>query len=271
MLLSFTKMSGAGNDFVVIDNRKKILPKSLSRLVRQVCRRKFSVGADGALILENDPAADFRLRYFNADGSEAEMCGNGARCIAKFAYLLGAAGRKMKFITKAGLIKAEIKPKTVKIGMNQPHSLRLDFSLPFKGKVWKASFLNTGVPHTVIFVPDIEKIQVNELGRIIRFHKEFAPQGTNVNFVQKKNVYSLYLRTYERGVEEETLACGTGACASAIIAGLKKIVKPPVEVITSGKIKLRIDYQLVGNVIKDVSLEGPAEATFRGEIEVSGG
>lgn len=268
MLLSFSKMSGAGNDFVVIDNRKKILPKSLNRLVRRVCRRKFSVGADGVLILETDRQADFRLRYFNADGSEAEMCGNGARCIAKFAYRLGAAGREMKFITKAGLIKAEIKPKTVKIGMSQPHSLRLDFFLPLKGKVWKASFLNTGVPHTVIFVPDIEKIKVNELGRMIRLHKGFAPQGTNVNFAQKKDSHSLYLRTYERGVEEETLACGTGACASAIIAGLKKLVKPPVEVITSGKIKLLVDYQLISNEIKDVSLEGPADVTFGGIIEV---
>jgi diaminopimelate epimerase len=271
--IKFYKISAAGNDFVMIDNRKKALPRNVSAFAKKLCDRKFSIGADGLILLESSKSSDFRMRYYNSDGSVAAMCGNGGRSIARFAHILGAASRKMSFETDAGPVKAEIFGRTVRLALYEPKGVRLDFPLKVEKREFDASFINTGVPHTVIFLNSIEKADVESLGRMIRYHREFAPEGTNVNFVQKKDDHTIIVRTYERGVEGETLACGTGVTASAIIAGLKGIVKPPVKCVTRGGDTLTVSYSIndAGDFLSPVSsvyLEGPAEVSFVGEVEI---
>ncbi len=263
--INFIKMSGGGNDFILIDNRKGILPEKKSSLVKQVCRRKISVGADGVIFVEKSGKADFKMRIFNPDGSEAEMCGNGARCVALFSYKGKIAKKNMCFETKAGIIGAQIiNAQKVKIKMSEPFDLKKDLKIKINGKVLKVSFINTGVPHTVIFSSRIKTIEVEEIGRKIRRHKMFAPQGTNVDFVSLKGKTSIYLRTYERGVEAETLSCGTGSVASAIIAGLKKGFKSPVKVITQSGEIYTIYFRLEKEGIKEVYLEGSVAVSYEG-------
>ncbi len=269
--ISFYKISAAGNDFVLIDNRLNVLPKDVSALAKKLCDRRFAIGADGLLVIENSDKADFKMRYYNSDGSEAAMCGNGGRAVARFANILGAAKQRMTFETEAGLVRGEILGKEIKLFLYEPKDARLDFTLRVDRREFSASFINTGVPHTVIFVNDIEKTDVIELGRMIRYHKEFAPEGTNVDFVQKKDDNSIFVRTYERGVEDETLACGTGVMASAIIAGLRGIVNEPVFCITRSGYVLKVSFtKNPGNdmlsPVSNVSLQGPAEVSFKGEI-----
>jgi diaminopimelate epimerase len=271
--ISFYKISAAGNDFILIDNRKNILPADVSALAAQMCNRKFAVGADGLIALENSSAADFRMKFFNSDGSEAEMCGNGARSLARFAFKIGAAGKKMAFETGAGLVSAEILKEDVRIQLSTPKDIRLDFVLKVDKREFNASFINTGVPHTVIYVNDIEKADVVNIGRAVRYHREFAPAGTNVNFVQVKDRQTLLVRTYERGVEDETLACGTGVTASAVVSGIKGLVTSPASCVTRGGYKLIVSYKLndSGDLISPVDnvfLEGPADIAFSGEMEI---
>lgn len=268
--LSFYKMSGGGNDFVLFDNRKENLPKNYNLIAKNVCNRKFSIGADGILILEKTEEAHFRMIYYNADGSRAEMCGNGARCIAKFAFLLGVAPEKMTFLTDAGLLSAEIDQDSVKLQMSKPKDLKLDFPLKLEeGKELHLSFINTGVPHAVLLVTDTDKTEVEELGRAIRYHKEFTPAGTNVNFVEHKDLHSLIVRTYERGVEGETLACGTGVVASSLICATKNLIESPVSCLTKGGETLKIHFnRKKDNTFADVFLEGPVKMCYKGEIEI---
>jgi diaminopimelate epimerase len=271
----FSKLSAAGNDFILIDNRESVLPQELSPLVKKWCHRKFSVGADGLITLEKSDNHDFRMRYFNADGSPAAMCGNGARSIARFAWLLNAAPKKMAFETDAGIIHAEILGSTVRLRMSEPKDARLDFTVSDEKREFSVSFIDTGVPHVVIPVNNADKTDVVEIGRMVRYHREFSPAGTNVNFIQKKDDHTLIVRTYERGVEDETLACGTGCTASAIIAGMKGLVTSPVDCITRGGDVLKIAYTLNGapdmlSPVSNVYLEGPAEVTFTGELVIGG-
>jgi diaminopimelate epimerase len=257
----------------MIDNRKKALARNLPELARKLCNRKFSIGADGLILLEDSKPSDFRMRYYNSDGSVAAMCGNGGRSIARFANLLGAASKKMAFETDAGLVKAEILGKNVRLSLYEPKDVRLDFPLKVEKREFDVSFINTGVPHTVVFLNSIEKADVLSLGRMIRYHREFSPAGTNVDFVQKKDEHTIMVRTYERGVEDETLACGTGVTASAIVAGLKGLVKPPVNCITKGGDTLSVSYTIndAGDFLSPVSnvyLEGPADVSFVGEVEI---
>lgn len=271
--IPFVKISAAGNDFILIDNRKKILPRNVPAIAKKLCHRKFSVGADGLMLLEESKKADFKMRFFNSDGSCASMCGNGGRSIARFAHILGAASATMDFETDAGMLQAKILGKNVRLRMSEPRRARLDFALRVDKKEFDVSFIDTGVPHTVIFVNDVEKADVVTLGQMVRFHRSFAPEGANVNFVQKKDAHSIKVRTYERGVEDETLACGTGATASAIVAGLRGMVKPPVFCHTRGGYVLKVAYNLneEGDLLSPVSnvyLEGPADVSFKGEIYV---
>lgn len=271
--ICFYKISAAGNDFVLVDNRRKILPSNVSRLAARWCDRKFSIGADGLLVLEDSKKADFRMRYFNSDGSPAAMCGNGGRSIARFANLLGIAPKKMAFESDAGLMRAEILGKQVRLWLSEPRDARLDFTLRVGKREFDVSSINTGVPHTIIFVDNIEKAAVQELGQMVRYHREFAPEGTNVDFVEVRGAHELVVRTYERGVEGETLACGTGVTASAIIAGLRGMVQPPVNCRTRGGDILRVAYSFneAGDFlspVSKVSLEGPAEVSFKGEVSL---
>ncbi len=271
--INFVKLVGAGNDFVFIDNRICRITSlaQLKDLARKMCERKLGVGADGLLVLEKSGIADSKMRIFNADGSEAQMCGNGARC---FAYYLSGGKQPGKLLslameTKAGIVKAHVNGDNVKINITQPKSLKLGVPLKVSGRDIKVDFVNTGVPHTVIFVEGLDKIDVKSLGREIRYHRFFAPAGTNVNFVEIMGPDSIKIRTYERGVEDETLACGTGATAAALIAGYKIFEQAnKFNVCTAGGEILKIYFTRVGKTFKDVWLEGRAKLIYRGEYYV---
>lgn len=266
-VIHFSKLSGAGNDFIIIDNRQKIIPEDNSEFIRKVCARRVSVGADGLLLLENSDVADFKMRYYNSDGSEAETCGNGARCISRFAYEEKIVlSDKMSFETKAGIYNAQIIGKNVKLQMSDAVDLRLNFPIELKSGKFQISFVNSGVPHVVYIVDDLNKIDVFSIGRETRYHKDFEPKGTNVNFITIKDDSNIYIRTYERGVEDETLACGTGSIASAVIAGAMGKVKSPVTVNTWGGYPLRIYFELTQNGAKNVFLEGDARIIYKGYL-----
>lgn len=263
-----TKMSGTGNDFVIIDHREPFIAPDLQPdFAKKVCRRKFSAGADGLILIENSETADFRWQFYNADGSAAEMCGNGARCAARYAYSKNIAPAKMKFQTVAGLIEAEIVGSSVKIKLTPPENILMEQVVSLDGKDTEVSSMNTGVPHVVCFVDDIQNVPVDEWGRVVRFHELYQPAGTNVNFVQVNSGNKIHVRTYERGVEGETLACGTGAVASALMAAFGGKAVSPVLVTTSGGEELTIHFSLGSdNVAAEVFLEGPAHFIYDAEL-----
>ena len=265
--IPFAKMSGSGNDFVIIDNRKNLVPRRrMPAFVRAVCRRGMSVGADGVIFLQRSPRENFRWHYYNADGGEAEMCGNGSRCVARFAVLHKIAPKTLTFETLAGVIRATVGKESVTVRLPLPTDLRLDFSLEVDGKSFDAHFLNTGVPHTVLFVDEIEAVDVERLGRAIRFHPMFAPAGTNANVVRVESPNRLTIRTYERGVEAETLACGTGAVAAAVLAGLLGKTRSPVTLKTRGGPPLKVSFLLEGRQVTHVELTGEARLVYEGVL-----
>jgi len=265
--IDFLKMSGSGNDFILVDNRKGIIDgDNLNHFVKRICRRRFSVGADGFILLQGSDKADFKWKFFNADGSEAEMCGNGGRCAAQFAYLKGIAGKEMSFETLAGIIKAEILGDRVKLEMSVPKGIDLDQILLIEGEEHIVCFINTGVPHVVEFVSDIDECQVIKLGRAIRYHDRYKPEGTNANFVYARDRSNIVIRTYERGVEDETLACGTGAVAAALVAYLRGMVSSPVAVKTKGGGVLAVHFKLNKEGFEDVFLEGDARVIYEGRL-----
>ena len=265
--IPFSKMTGCGNDFIIIDNRRKILDaEKLGDFVRKVCAHKLSAGADGLVLIEPSDKANFKWRFFNSDGSVAEMCGNAARCVARFAVLKQIAPSKMTFETLAGIIEAEVAGRQIKVLMVPPVGLKLNIDVPIDGQSRQMHFINTGVPHAVQFVDQAATVAVKDFGKKIRFHAQFQPAGTNANFVQVVDRKHIKVRTYERGVEDETLACGTGAVASALIAGKKKFVDSPVEVQTSGGEILKIYFQARGDGFDRVFLEGDARVVYEGEL-----
>jgi len=264
--IPFSKLNGSGNDFLLIDDRRDAM-RGIDRpsFVAKVCDRSRSIGADGVIIIEPSRRADFRWDFYNADGSSAEMCGNGGRCAARFAATRRIAGREMSFETIAGILHASVRGRRVKLQLMRPRGLAVDRSLTLAGRKHFYSFLETGVPHAVLFVPDVSRTDVAGIGRGIRRHKAFAPRGTNVNFVQPTGD-SLLVRTYERGVEGETLACGTGAVASAILAGIRGLATPPVTVRTSGGEKLVIHFNPKRIDFGEVFLEGDTSWPCDGKI-----
>jgi diaminopimelate epimerase len=268
LTIRFWKMNGAGNDFVVVDNRAGTVGGArLAEFARRVCPRRTAVGADGVLLVEpsGDRACDFRMRYLNADGSEASMCGNGARCIAVFAHAVGAAGPRMRFLTGAGIVGAEVAGLGAVIDMpepTEPERRRIEVGRE-NVDLW---FLDTGVPHAVVPVDDVEKVDVAGLGRAIRRHEAFAPAGTNADFISRGRDGALAIRTYERGVEDETLACGTGASAAALVAARVWKLPSPVELTARGG-RLRVHFEERDGRFGGLRLEGPAEVSFRGELE----
>ena len=267
-LPQIVKMSGSGNDFILVDNRAGAVPEDqMVSLTRSLCRRMVSVGADGMIFIESSEDYDFKWRFFNADGSEAEMCGNGGRCAARFAMLKEIAGPAMTFQTLAGPIQAWVDGAVVKLQLTRPRDQHLNGQLILEGKRQAFDFINTGVPHTIIWVEDNSQVEVNRLGRLIRFHDQFEPAGTNVNFVQPLPNGGLYVRTYERGVEGETLACGTGAVAAACVAFLKGKTVSPVRIKTSGGEILSVHLEgEPGEKIDKAYLEGMVRLVFQGEI-----
>ncbi|MDD2927322.1 MAG: diaminopimelate epimerase [Candidatus Omnitrophica bacterium] len=262
--IKFTKMVASGNDFVVIE-AKKVKPGSgnLSNLARTLCDRKYGVGADGLLVLEKTPSGGVKMRIFNSDGSEAEMCGNGSRCASLWTGL-----KTLNLETRAGAIESIVKKDQVKIKLTDPKGLRLDIPLKINNRGLKVNFINTGVPHAVIFVSGLDKIDVQGIGRSIRYHNKFSPEGTNVDFIEVLGKDALRIRTYERGVEDETLACGTGSVAAALIFALKADVSNKVYVHTKSGEILKIYFNKDDSRFADVWLEGKAQAVYKGEYHV---
>ena len=254
MKLKFAKLQGTGNDFVIVNNLggdldlfKGLL--SYEEFARKVCSRRTGIGADGLITVEESRRANLAWRFHNADGSPAEMCGNGMRCFARFVYEEGLVPEKFTVETGAGIIEAEVKGKRVKVGLTEPKDWK--FNLKVEGLT--VHFVNTGVPHAVIFVDRIDAVNVKEVGRKIRYHETFQPAGTNVNFVEVRLNNQIVVRTYERGVEDETLACGTGSVASALVAAKLYGLKSPVTVKVRSGEELKVYFS---EDFKKVYLEG---------------
>jgi diaminopimelate epimerase len=271
-MVKFTKMTASGNDFVIIDNRTGGLAKTgsaLANFVKKVCERKMGPGADGVLLVEESSAADFRMRVFNPDGGEAEMCGNGARCITLWATLnIKGQKSKVKFETMAGILEAEVTlDKRVSVKMSDPTNIRLNHIILLNSSEHEIHSINTGVPHAVLFIDDMMGTDIKKLGSKIRHYREFAPAGTNVDFIRLKSEDSLYIRTYERGVEGETLACGTGACAAAIVSHLLGKTKVPTKMYTKSGSILRIYFDVSDDSrVTNLYLEGDAAVVYEGEL-----
>jgi len=263
-------MNGAGNDFVVLDNRTRSLLLD-QNVIARLCERHRGIGADGLLALEpSEGAADFRMRYYNSDGGEAEMCGNGARCFARFAArAMPEKPSSLNFETQAGLITAFFEGELVTLDMGVPTERRDAQPVLLGGAPLHAHFINTGVPHAVVFVSDVETIDIQRLGSELRWHELFSPKGTNANFAQVVAPRNLVLRTFERGVEGETLACGTGVCAAALVHALDAGVSSPVHVKVRGGDTLRVDFKRSsGGGMEGVRLTGPADFVFEGTISL---
>lgn len=264
-MIEFYKMSGSGNDFIIIDNRDLSLNVGdIREFVQKVCRHKLSVGADGLFLIEPSACADFKWQFFNSDGSTAEMCGNGSRCVARLAYIKGIAGKKMSFETIAGIINAEVNDDVVKVKLTDPSDVKLAEKIDVDGRIFILDSINTGVPHTVAFVDDLSSFAVAGWGRKIRFHEHFAPQGTNADFAAVLDRHKIQLRTYERGVEDETLACGTGMAAGVLAAAQRGLVDSPVEVLVQSGETLRIYFTRKDNRFTEIYLEGKVKMVYQG-------
>jgi len=278
---SFTKMSGAGNDFVFVDKAENKDLNLTPEFIQAICHRRNGVGADGVIVIDDIPGYDFSMEYFNSDGSTGTLCGNGARCSIMFAEKsLRLKDKKALFLSGGVEYSGEVlSDEVVKFNLNPPTDIRPEFEVKTGNRLIHCSFADTGSPHAVIriddiydidgssFFPglDIEILPVYELGKELRYSKFFAPKGANINFIKIiKN--KVYIRTYERGVEDETLACGTGSVASAIISFLKFGIEPPVTLVTRSGKELKVDFSSDGDMIKNVSLTGPAIITFNGDF-----
>lgn len=259
-------MNGAGNDFVVADNRDGKWNLQKEQIAR-LCDRHRGVGADGLLLVEPpERNADFRMRYYNSDGGEAEMCGNGARCFARFVEKIAGPRPEISFETPAGVIRAKYHGELVELTMSTPADLQLNKVIEIDGGLYEVHSVNTGVPHAIVLVDDLDRTDVRKLGAAIRYHTEFAPRGTNVNFVTALSHSSLAIRTYERGVEDETLACGTGVVAAAIIHHSLSGDAAPISVRVKGGETLVVGFDQNENGFTNATLTGPADFVFEGEI-----
>jgi diaminopimelate epimerase len=268
-MLNFTKMNGAGNDFVMIDNREGVF-ELRAEVIAHLCNRHRGIGADGLITAElpQQAGSHLRMRYFNADGGEAEMCGNGARCFSRFGAKLLGVTDTIVFDTLAGVITARLIGENVELGMSKPHGLSLKTPLVVDGESLDVHFLNTGVPHAVVFREDLQGTDVKKLGAALRYHTHFAPKGTNANFIKAREDGSLGIRTYERGVEDETLACGTGVVASALIHHLINKAESPIAVQVKGGETMLVGFKSTGDTFSNVTLTGPADFVFKGTISL---
>ena len=266
-------MSAAGNDFIIVDNCPGNYDFSSPHdFIKKICARKNGIGADGVLLLESSKEADIRMRIFNSDGSEAEMCGNGARCAAKYFHynIAVVIGKPVKIQTKAGMLEAFVKDDTVRVKMSEPRGMRLNIGLNVNRKRLSVNYIDAGVPHVVMFAEDLQNLDIVKLGRQLRHHKEFIPAGANADFVKILKDDKIILRTYERGVESETLACGTGSVASAIITSYElknKNRKNEVSVMTWGGEVLKVYFHKDGDKISNVWLEGSARIVYYGRFD----
>jgi diaminopimelate epimerase len=273
--VSFIKMQGAGNDFILIDARRRACGVCAPSFIKAICDRKFGAGADGVLFLERSRRADIRMRIFNADGSQAEMCGNGARCLA-FYYALRSGKKRFGIETVSGVVEARVTGRTsVRLHLNDPTDIRLDQRVRLGTQTVEVDYVNTGVPHAVVEVEDLESVPVLRLGRAIRRHDLFLPAGTNVDFMRIRDAQRIDIRTYERGVEAETLACGTGSVAGAVISALNHTreglertdsrgMRHRIRVQTRSGETLTVSFTVTKYRISDVWLEGKAHIIYKG-------
>jgi diaminopimelate epimerase len=275
--ISFSKMSGAGNDFIVFNEIPGVLPEPV--LLKKMCDRRNGIGADGVIIISGDSSADFRMQYYNADGYPGTLCGNGARCAIKYAHYNGLLkGDETKFISGSKEYSGKVLDEnSIRFNLLPPEGIERNRTIKLGSKDVRISFADTGSPHVVIFAEEIsdyfgtryslEEIPVEGLGREIRYHGAFSPGGVNVNFIAAEEG-RLKIRTYERGVENETLACGTGSVAAAVIAFLEERVEPPVSLITRSGEELIVNFNFRNNKFSDVSLTGAARIIFTGEYRI---
>ncbi len=269
MTFAFTKMNGAGNDFVLADSRDGRWRFDAAQVAR-LCHRQRGIGADGLILWVpcTSGRAEWAWEFFNSDGSRAEMCGNGARCFARFVQRQTGAREQITWETLAGVITARFTGERVSVTLTEPRELRPDQVLEAAGGRWCVDSLDTGVPHAVVFVPEAETVPVQSLGTALRHHPHFAPRGTNVNFVQTLGPGRIRVRTYERGVEGETLACGTGVTAAALLAARRHGWTGPVEVRVQGGDTLTVEFTWQDGQFRHVRLTGPAEFVFEGRMEL---
>lgn len=276
-------MNGAGNDFIIIDKKTNKNVSLNQKQISNICSRRYGIGADGIIFISDSKDNDFMMEYFNADGSTGSLCGNGARCAIQFA---GDSKRikngKAQFKSNNEIFNGEIMGDgIVRFELKSPTRIKLNFRIKAASQLIKSHYADTGSPHVVIEIEDvlaqpkdlnsryrnIANFPVIEIGKEIRYHKDFTPNGTNVNFIQIKN-NEILIRSYERGVENETLACGTGSAAAAIVMNAQKNINPPIKLKTWGGDELIVDFQRVGNRYDKVSLTGPAKTVFTGEFEL---
>ena len=265
-IIQFTKASGAGNDFVVIDNMSNMLDLDKARLAVALCSRAFGVGADGLLLLEPSTRADFFMRYYNADGSYGGMCGNGGRCAARYAFLNGLVAATMTFEALDHIYAAEMSGENVRLTMKDPSTIAANVNIALARRTLLGHVVNTGSPHVVIFEQSMDSVDVVSIGKEVRNHEMFRPEGTNVDFVRVSQDGTVRLRTYERGVEAETLACGTGAVASAIVVAAAQGLRSPVRLHVQSGEELRVHFQREGGSFRQVILEGSAHFPFSGTL-----
>jgi len=270
----FTKMSGAGNDFIVLDKNQNAELQVTQEIVRKLCDRRNGIGADGLITIDESRTYDFVMNYYNADGSTGSLCANGARCALLFASETGRlAGKSSNFLSNDVEYKGEIISNSeIKFYLNPPKQIKYNFKVKAGGRLINAHYADTGSPHVVIdinesegFLTSLEGVSVYSLGREIRYLPEFSPGGTNVNFINiEGNI--IHIRTYERGVEDETLACGTGSVAAALISYVIHKIHPPVELFTKGNEKLFVNFDVENSKVRNLSITGPAKIIFTGEM-----
>jgi len=268
MKIKFTKMHGAGNDFVLIDDREGKVPWEDHFLMAALAGRRTGIGCEGVILVQQSDKADFRMRFLNPDGTEVELCGNGSRCAAAFAHAIGASGTALTIETMCGLVDAQLTKNGACVWMPEPTKKNYGIELKIGDETIRGDFINTGVPHFVVQVPNISTVDVQGLGRAIRLHPAFAPDGTNVDFVTFRAPNRMTMRTYERGVEAESGACGTGAVACVVVAVETAQFTLPTKVKTPSGYDLTIDGDWRHRKCTGLTLSGPVKFVFSGEIDL---
>lgn len=267
-MVPFSKFTGCGNDFILIDNRDSVFTP-FATLVSRLCHRHHGIGADGVIFLESSKRADYKMRIFNADGSEAEMCGNGLRCLVRFIEQCGDSRSSFSIETKERVLRTTLEEQVVTISMGELSGVRWDETLESEGTSFRYSFLNTGVPHVVVFVDALVNFDLKKWGPLLRAHPHFGEAGTNVNIARIIDAHRLEIRTYERGVEAETLACGTGATAAALAAHYLYKMNSPIDVIVKSGEKLKITFNNSTPFPQNICLTGPAFSIFDGHFRIN--
>ncbi|MBA2728887.1 MAG: diaminopimelate epimerase [Parachlamydiaceae bacterium] len=267
VVISFSKYEGCGNDFIMIDNRNSSF--NSTGCIQHLCNRQQGIGADGLILLENSRNADFRMRIFNPDGNEAEMCGNGARCLIKFIQELGISQEQYQIETMHKTLTAYPRSGLIRLTMGNPFDVRLNLSLVIENITYVVHHIDTGVPHLILFSPDYKSFPLSTLGAKFRNHPQFSPKGVNFNIATVTPSGEIFIRTYERGVEGETLACGTGCTAAAIAAALLYKLPSPITVHNQvGNLEIAFDVEKGEPV--NVTMTGPATKTFSGTVSTLG-